>query len=99
MIIIVDSNEASKAPKIAKALMKDFEVVIEPLTCGDYLFIGSEEHRPLLVERKTVTDFMGSVRDRLIPQLKCLKEFEEKGDICLLFEGWMGLIRKRTKWK
>lgn len=95
----MDSNEASKAPKIANALMENFDVIIDHLSCGDYLFIGSEDHRPLLVERKTVTDFMGSIKDRLIPQLKCLKEFEEKGDVCLLFEGWMGLIRKRTKWK
>lgn len=97
-VVVADSNEAAKAPKIVRALQKEFNVIIDPLACGDWLFIGSEEHRPLLIERKTPTDLVGSMKNgRLVRQLKGLKDFEDKGDICLLIEGWMGTIQRFTR--
>jgi len=94
-LIIVDSNEASENKKLVDSLRKVSEVAIRPLEAGDYLIVGIGDRRAL-IERKTVFDFLNSLKGRLWEQLGKLREFE--GEKILLLEGYLGLYRKRG-WK
>lgn len=69
-------------------------VSIKPLEAGDYLIVGSAGQA--LIERKTIFDFLNSLKDRLWDQLEKLKEFE--GEKSILLEGYLGLYRRRG-WK
>ena len=102
MAIIVDSREASKHPEIPKTLSKTFEVEIRPLPAADILIVGKE--KSMAIERKTVWDFLGSLRGKgkrsLFTQLQLMKECYdlESTELRLLVEGWIGVIHK-TKWQ
>lgn len=94
-MIVVDTREKTSEPKVADALLgKGIEVKVELLPSGDYLFPQSG----VLVERKTVFDFVGSIRDRrLWNQLSAMKKSEGITPI-LLIEKPLSLIQKFTKW-
>ena len=94
-MIIVDSNEASENKKLVDSLKKVTEVAVRPLEAGDYFIVGLGG-RQALIERKTVFDFLNSLKGRLWEQLGRLREFE--GEKALLLEGYLGLYRKRG-WK
>jgi len=111
-MIIVDSKEYSSAPEITKSVSNVVETAIDKLEVGDYLILGESER--VLVERKTITDFLGSLKGRLWGQLKLMKLCENEFQPILLVEGYYGLIRKfgwnegsiymqveaiQTKWK
>ena len=88
-IIIVDSREASSAPKIVKGLVeKGVNVKTEMLEKGDYILSDQ-----CAVERKTVNDFVYTLTRRyLFEQLFRLKEVYPKSLIVL--EGYMPIIYK-----
>ena len=92
-MIVVDSNEAAENESMVESLKKVVEVAVRPLPAGDYLVVGRETNA--LVERKTVMDFLNSLKGRLWDQLSLIKEFE--GEKMILLEGYLGLYRKR-KW-
>ncbi|MEM3083352.1 MAG: ERCC4 domain-containing protein [Candidatus Caldarchaeum sp.] len=93
-MIIVDSNEAVESHHLVESLNEVVGVSIKPLEAGDYLIVGSAGQA--LIERKTIFDFLNSLKDRLWDQLEKLKEFE--GEKSILLEGYLGLYRRRG-WK
>lgn len=90
--IIVDSREASAAPKIVKGLKELGALIrIETLDKGDYII--SDE---CAFERKTVQDFVYTLTHRyLFEQLFLLKEAYPKPFI--LVEGYFPIIYKFSK--
>ncbi|MET1128693.1 MAG: ERCC4 domain-containing protein [Thermoproteota archaeon] len=100
--IVVDTREASKNKDIVEELKRrGLKVAVTALNVGDYYLVGTERVRGILVERKTVTDLLNSVRDnRIWEQAKLLvKAAEEDGLIpMIVLEGWLGAIEKYTKW-
>jgi len=92
-MIVVDVNEAVKNPKIVEPLKKFFKVEVQKLPCGDYLLANR-----LFVERKSVTDYVNSLKGRLFEQLKLLSSARDEGyEVLLLIEGYWGLIKKFSK--
>jgi len=91
-IVIVDSREASSAPKIIKGLTElGAEVKIETLQKGDYIVSDL-----CAIERKTVTDFVHTLTRRfLFEQLFTLKETYPQP--LVLIEGYMPVIYKFSK--
>jgi DNA excision repair protein ERCC-4 len=92
-MIVVDSNEAAENESMVESLRKVVEVAVKPLPAGDYLIVGRESKA--LVERKTIMDFLNSLKGRLWDQISLIKEFE--GEKVIILEGYLGLYRKR-KW-
>jgi ERCC4-type nuclease len=90
--IIVDSREASTAPKIVKGLKEHgAEISIRALEKGDYIISDL-----CAFERKTVHDFVYTLTRRyLFEQLFKLKEVYAKPFI--LIEGYMPIIYKFSK--
>jgi ERCC4-type nuclease len=91
-IIIVDSREATTAPKIIKGLKEHgAEISIRALEKGDYIISDL-----CAFERKTVHDFVYTLTRRyLFEQLFKLKEVYAKPFI--LIEGYMPIIYKFSK--
>jgi DNA excision repair protein ERCC-4 len=90
--IIVDSREASTAPKIIKGLKEHgAEISIQALEKGDYIISDL-----CAFERKTVHDFVYTLTRRyLFEQLFKLKEVYAKPFI--LIEGYLPIIYKFSK--
>jgi len=90
--IIVDSREASTAPKIVKGLKElGAEIRVEVLDKGDYIISDL-----CAFERKTVHDFVYTLTRRyLFEQLFKLKEAYAKPFI--LIEGYLPIIYKFSK--
>jgi Fanconi anemia group M protein len=87
--IIVDSREASTAPKIVKGLIeRGVKVKTEALKKGDYILSDQ-----CAVERKTVHDFVYTLTRRyLFEQLFRLKDAYPKS--LVLLEGYLPIIYK-----
>jgi len=92
--IIVDSREASAAPKILKSLKEQGAIVsVQFLEKGDYII--SDE---CAFERKTVKDFVYTLTRRyLFDQLFLLKDAYPKPFI--LIEGYLPVIYKYSRIK
>ncbi len=90
--IIVDSREASSAPKIVKGLIeRGVNVQTATLEKGDYVLSDI-----CAVERKTVQDFVYTLTRRyLFEQLFRLKEVYPKS--LILLEGYLPVIYKYSK--
>lgn len=90
--IIVDTREASGAPKIAKGLTElGAEIRLEALQKGDYIISDQ-----VAIERKTVHDFVYTLTRRfLFEQLFKLKEVYVKPFI--LIEGYMPIVYRFSK--
>jgi ERCC4-type nuclease len=90
--IIMDSREASTAPKIVKGLTeRGVRVRTEPLEKGDYILSDV-----CAIERKTVQDFVYTLTRRyLFEQLFRLKEVYPKS--LILLEGYLPIIYKYSK--
>ena len=90
--IIVDSREASTAPKIIKGLKEHgAEISIQVLEKGDYIISDL-----CAFERKTVHDFVYTLTRRyLFEQLFKLKEVYAKP--FMIIEGYMPIIYKFSK--
>ena len=90
--IIVDSREASTAPKIVKGLKElGAEISIQALEKGDYIISDL-----CAIERKTVHDFVYTLTRRyLFDQLFKLKDIYPKPFI--LIEGYLPIIYKFSK--
>lgn len=103
MDIIIDSREASKHPEFEKELRRRGLVVsIQPLEAGDFYLLAAPGKKPLLVERKTISDLLNSIRDnRIWDQTKLLKEAAEKDGVqpMIVVEGWMGVVEKYRQWR
>lgn len=93
-MIVVDSNEASENHRLVETLRKVVETAVKPLPAGDYLIVGREKNA--LLERKTIMDFLNSLKGRLWEQLSLMRDFD--GEKALILEGYLGLYRKRG-WK
>ena len=91
-IVIVDSREATTAPKIIKGLKElGAEIRIEALQKGDYVISDL-----CAIERKTVHDLVYTLtRRHLFEQLFQLKDVYEKPFI--LIEGYLPIIYKFTR--
>ena len=91
-IIIVDSREASTAPKVVKGLKEHgAQISIQVLEKGDYIISDL-----CAFERKTVHDFVYTLTRRyLFEQLFRLKEVYAKPFI--LIEGYLPIIYKFSK--
>jgi len=102
-MIFVDSREAAKCKEVYKMLVSSFgqQVAVRKLEVGDYLLDGAEG--VAVIERKTITDLLSSMkpdesgRGRIWSQLDQLSEIDSLEKI-LLVEGWIGLVRKLTRW-
>lgn len=92
--IIVDSREASAAPKIVKGLKElGAEISVQALEKGDYILSDL-----CAIERKTVHDFVYTLTRRyLFDQLFKLKDIYQKPFI--LIEGYLPIIYKFSKIK
>ena len=90
--IIVDSREATAAPKIVKGLKElGAKIEIEVLQKGDYIVSDL-----CAIERKTVHDFVYTLTRRyLFEQLFRLKEVYPKPIV--LIEGYLPIIYKFSK--
>jgi len=90
--VIVDSREASSAPKIVKGLKElGAEIKTEALPKGDYVISDL-----CAIERKTVHDFVYTLTRRyLFEQLFMLKDVYVKPFI--LIEGYLPIIYKFSK--
>ncbi len=101
--VVVDSREASKNKDIVEALRSHgLKVAVLELEAGDYYLLARDPSKAVLVERKTVTDFLNSIRDnRIWDQLKRLKQAAEVDGVkpLILLEGWLGVVEKRTRWR
>jgi len=93
MTIYIDANEHSKHPEFKKSLGKIFDVKVERLPAGDFYLTGITGD--VVIERKTVFDFLNSLRKRFWDQLPLLKAYEGSVSCRLLLEGYWGLYRKR----
>ena len=93
-IIVVDSREASLAPKIIKGLRElGAEIKIETLQKGDYILSDL-----CAIERKTVHDFVYTLTRRyLFEQLFGLKDVYPHPII--LLEGYLPIVYKFSKIK
>lgn len=90
-MIVVDSREAAEARRIYEGLRERVETEVKALPVGDYLVVGVE--KSALIERKSILDFLNSLKGRLWEQLEAMNEFE--GERLLLLEGYLALYRKR----
>lgn len=90
-MIIVDSREASESASIVRELSKAASVEVRALEAGDYYIVG--EGREALVERKTVNDFLQSIKGRIWDQLSSISSFY--GEKLILLEGYLAAYRKR----
>jgi len=101
--IIIDSREAAKNKDVVEVLKrKGVKVAISALTVGDYYLLAPEGRKPILVERKTVMDFLNSIRDKRVwEQAKILKEAEEVEEVIpvIILEGSLSAIERFTKWR
>jgi len=90
--IIIDTREASAAPKIIKTLTElGTQIQLETLQKGDYIISDQ-----VAIERKTVHDFVYTLTRRfLFEQLFKLKEAYTKPFI--LIEGYMPIVYKFSK--
>jgi Fanconi anemia group M protein len=90
--IIIDSREASTAPKIVKGLLeRGVNVKNEALEKGDYILSDV-----CAIERKTVQDFVYTLTRRyLFEQLFRLKEIYPKS--LILLEGYLPVIYKYSR--
>jgi len=90
--IIIDSREATTAPKIVKRLKEQgARIQIKPLPKGDYII--SDE---CAFERKTVRDLVYTLTHRhLFDQLFSLKDAYDRPFI--LIEGYLPIIYKFTR--
>jgi ERCC4-type nuclease len=90
--IIIDSREATTAPKIVKGLIeRGVNVKTEVLEKGDYVLSDV-----CAVERKTVQDFVYTLTRRyLFEQLFRLKEVYPKS--LILLEGYLPIIYKYSR--
>ncbi len=103
--IIIDSREDSKHPEFRKEFIaQGLKISVQPLPVGDFLLLTSisSGKKPLLVERKTVTDLANSIRDnRIWNQAKLLIEAASKDGYqpFIVVEGWLGVLEKYHGWR
>ncbi len=100
--IVVDSREYSKQQQyIEKIRAKGLKVAVMKLDVGDYYLLAPEDKNPILVERKSITDFLNSIRDNRIWEQSVLlkKAAEEENAIpIIILEGSLSIIKRFTKW-
>ena len=96
-VIIIDSMETEASYFLTSLIESGISAKIEALPAGDFLIFGRKEENALLIERKTASDFLGSVegkkvadgvweKGRIWDQLKRMSETKIK-DRWLIIEG------------
>lgn len=100
--IVVDTREYSKQRQYIEELRKKgLKIAVMKLNVGDYYLLAPEDRNPILVERKSITDFLNSIRDnRIWEQTLLLRKAadEENAVPIIILEGSLSIIRKFTKW-
>lgn len=97
--VTIDSREEVSSKAATKLTGLGVATRVEPPPCGDYLVHSYVEGlKPVLVERKTITDLAESAKTgkRLWKQLEELKA--QDAEPVLLLEGWLGTLRRITSW-
>jgi len=101
--IIIDSREHSKHKEFYDEFRRrGLKISVQPLPAGDFLLLAVPSKKPLLVERKTVSDLLNSIRDnRIWEQSKLLKEAAEKDGYqpFIVLEGWLGIVERYRQWR
>lgn len=101
--VIIDSREDSKHPEFRKEFISsELKVAVKTLPAGDFLLLAAPGKKPVLVERKTVTDLGNSIRDnRVWEQAKLMAEVARKEGYqpFIIVEGWLGVLEKYRGWK
>lgn len=74
--VVIDSREDAANPDFRLTLTREgIKVAVRELPAGDFLMLAPPGKRSLLIERKTVNDFVNSIRDgRIWEQIKLLRE-------------------------
>lgn len=97
MKIVVDTNEATQAAKVAIGLRnKGFQVVVEKLFVGDYHVLGPMGKKGYIIERKTTTDLVHSLKYKYLwDQLRRLT-YVTNAEPLLLLESTFAKIKRFT---
>ena len=97
-MIYVDSREGAKHADILEVLSSQVAVELKENLPADFLLTALPPKRPLLVERKTINDFVGSLRSkRLFDQIAKMKA--QEADCCIVLEEeGMWAVDKFRKW-
>lgn len=101
--VVIDSREDSKNPDVKRALeINGLKTAVVKLDVGDYLLLtGSQEVKPILIERKTVYDLANSIKDnRVWEQAKLLLEHcgENNYQPLIIVEGDLMKLEKVRGW-
>lgn len=94
MSLVIDSQEASQHPSFEKFFSKMFKVEVKPLIAGDFFLFGLENN--VVIERKSVLDFLESLKGRIWEQLAMMKAYEGNPTCRIILEGWTGKWRRRN---
>jgi Fanconi anemia group M protein len=99
-MIVVDTREYSKNQKMVDTCLRPYtEVEVRKLEIGDYLIEGA---RPILVERKSITNLLGDIKTGHIwEQLKSIQAHRIDDTITrhvMLLEGSPSIAVKQRKW-
>lgn len=101
--VVIDSREDAAHPEFKLVLTRSgLRVVVKELPTGDFLLLAPPDKRSILVERKTVDDFVNSIRDgRIWEQVKLLREAAElDGHVPLIVvEGCFEKMEKHRGWR
>ncbi|MEM0199148.1 MAG: ERCC4 domain-containing protein [Desulfurococcaceae archaeon] len=101
--VVIDSREDAANPDFRLTLTREgIKVAVRELPAGDFLMLAPPGKRSLLIERKTVNDFVNSIRDgRIWEQIKLLRESADvDGHIpLLLIEGCFERVEKYRGWR
>jgi ERCC4-type nuclease len=92
----VDSREWSRHSGVIEKIGQQIRVEKMVLDAGDFI-ISSKYNKPLVVERKTTSDLVNSLRSRrLFTQLHRVDR--STANVCLLLEGSFWAVDKFRKW-
>lgn len=101
--IVIDSREYSRNRDFFEEFRRrGLRVSVQSLPAGDFLLLAAPDRKSLLVERKTISDLLNSIRDnRIWEQSKLLMEAAEKDSYqpFIVLEGWLGIVEKYRQWR
>lgn len=101
MVVTINPQESANHKIIIEYFqLNNIPYEIHPLDAGDFMVTGLEDKA--IFERKSMSDFINSVRGRIWSQLKAVADVHEnqKFHVGLILEGsmvWDATLRKRYK--
>ncbi|MEM4481916.1 MAG: ERCC4 domain-containing protein [Desulfurococcaceae archaeon] len=101
--LVIDSREDASHPEFRLIFTRNgLKVSLRELPAGDFLLLAPPGKSSLLIERKTVNDFVNSIRDnRLWEQSRLLRESAEKDGhkAVILLEGSLERVEEQRRWR